>query len=205
MPMRGAVSPRSGVGGQAVREGRFADSPSTGGPGSSPLPLCQLCRLGTPPSVPALELGRARFVPGASASARGAAARFGQGAGRQRHSRSTLSPGPASAQAVPGSVQQPWGFHLGLFPFSLAGRVLDWQCLVARTSCTGAPLLPEPLALALLWAVGQEQAALLATQLVELLWACCERVGPPSCCAGAGMCPPAPKPRNRQGIHSVPR
>lgn len=26
--------------------------------------------------------------------------------------------------------------------------------------------------LALLWAVGQEQAALLATQLVELLWAC---------------------------------
>lgn len=56
--------------------------------------------------------------------------------------------------------------------------------LLLELSCTGAPLPPEQLALemlvlALLWATGQEeeQAALLAMQLTEMLWACHKQRG----------------------------
>lgn len=56
--------------------------------------------------------------------------------------------------------------------------------LLLELSCTGAPLPPEQLALEmfvlpLLWATGQEeeQAALLAMQLTEMLWACHKQRG----------------------------
>lgn len=68
---------------------------------------------------------------------------------------------------------------VGLLPNSfscptcrLGLRPVVHSCLIsaARTSCTDTPLLPELLALemfvlALLWAMGQEQVALLAMQL----------------------------------------
>lgn len=113
-------------------------------------------------------------MPGVSASTRGAATAFRQGAG-------SLCPGsPRLCAAGVGFLLKFFSFptcRLGLRP-----AVPSCSSSAAQTSCADAPLLRELLtlemfALALLRAMGQEQAALLATQLLEMLPACRKQRG----------------------------
>lgn len=85
---------------------------------------------------------------------------------------STLSPGPAPAQALSSSVNSPHGGLAEVF-LSISPAVSSG----AQTSCTKASLLLQLLplevsGLALPWAVGQEPAEPLALQLLEMFQVC---------------------------------
>lgn len=101
--------------------------------------------------------------------------------GAEQHAQPGASLCPGSSWLCTARV----GFLPKLFSFlscRLSLRVVVPSCLssAAPASFTDAPLLLERLALGMFvltlpWAAGQEQAALLATQLMEMLPACCKQ------------------------------
>lgn len=112
----------------------------------------------------------------------------------------------ASARALPGSAQQAWAFYPSFFPFPLAGWVLDRQCPPARAQ------LHKPAALMLLcsgscspwrclpWLCSGPWGRSRQPSWPRSSWRCsrlaANSVGPTSCRAGSGMCPPASKLRS---------